>query len=223
MFPIEVNPANVLATVLALGGIAGLTTAAIIGVRKNRHQHPSSPVAMELEEVDPDNLFMAFHGYEFKARVLGDVYHRGGKVDRRVTLSVVGEGSEEQVASIRKPYIKPTLRKIGKHPALAAPFTLSRGEAESIRDKFRNEHPDIYAVMAKELGLAPQDEYGAAMPPSSRLDKLAAMDADPSVDPVPEGVYWSIDAQQFYGPDDRPMDQGFTEDWWPRMSEFPQR
>lgn len=94
-------------------------------------------------------------------------------------------------------------RAIGFLPELAMPY----GDAAALREEFRGHHPDIYAAMAASL-----------FEPSVR----PCDPTDPSC-PTPEGVYWSIDAQNFYGPDDRAMDQAFAEAWWPRMSEFPQR
>jgi hypothetical protein len=90
-------------------------------------------------------------------------------------------------------------RHVGKHPALAMGFSGRQFLAEAQHD-----HPDVYAAVSAALGLTDS--------------QITGLPTD-----LPEGVYWSIDAQNFYGPDGRAMDQHFAEVWWPRMLEFPQQ
>jgi len=198
LFPIVITPATVLATVLAVGGIAGLVTAGIIGAQKNRRR----TLAVDIETVDPDMPGSWAELAQIDGEIAGleHAEQRGSSLFDRPIFATLFGGSQRFAGGPVSTAMH-TERTVGFHPELAMPY----GEAAKLREDYREAHPDVYAAMAAHL--FPADD----------------VQLKPLKQPIPAGVYWRIDAQNFYGPDGRAMDQAFAEAWWPRMTEFPQR
>lgn len=215
----EITPVGVLVGVVAIGTIAALATACILGMRKNGHfsaprwVNPNQFINFELgTPYVPDALSITRDG-ETKTLKWDDNlrFPDHPRVPSTVAVFDDSERIDDMVGRTLE-------RKVGFNPLLAVGYGhVSAERAAQLAANHRERFPairrawdareaDIYACMAESLGLIP-------FPIESWSD----------ADAIPEGVYWSIDAQNFYGPDDRAMDQAFAEAWWPRMSEFPQR
>ncbi len=237
---IEITPAGILAGVLVIGSVAGLATAAILGVRKNGHFWARRWVTKT-----------GFTGGVVEGPVVLDLgepwaFPNKPRVPTEVAVFDDTELADTAMVEDIRDALTPERRVVGFLPALALGYdgrnAISPERAAQLAAKWRDKYPairkswneheaDIYEIMAGELGLtletSPSETLklpgGVNLTTGKSWADTAPEENDPAFDPLPPGVYWSIDAQNFYGPDGRDMGQSFAEAWWPRMSEFPQR
>lgn len=195
----HLTPLGTLVGVFVLAAIAALITAAIIGFRRPLawHVFPNGGIAKSTTPGRIGGMGAILSAPYGMTRHGPDAFRLpdGGTISITVEADPYSEMAD---AVFGTPVIPATKFQFEPMPTVVE---MTEAEALAIRDRFRAAHPEL------------QKTYS----------QTRQFPTDPARSDVPGGVYWSIDAQNFYDAAGRAMDQHFTEAWWPRMHEFPQR